>query len=106
MKWTQFSGSFSFLRNWVLFRTGSYSGFPSAPCYEQDTYHQGNDLANKKADSAQDCQAMCQDYEGCNYWTFDASYIHTDDKRCWIKSSGTGPNTLINNQSGPKYGCV
>ena len=49
---------------------------------------------------------MCQDYEGCNYWTFDASYIHTDDKRCWIKSSGTGPNTLINNQSGPKYGCV
>ena len=78
----------------------------SAPCYEQDTYHQGNDLANKKADSAQDCQAMCQDYEGCNYWTFDASYIHTDDKRCWIKSSGTGPNTLINNQSGPKYGCV
>ena len=28
MKWTQFSGSFSFLRHWVLFRTGSYSGFP------------------------------------------------------------------------------
>ena len=28
MKWTQFSGSFSFLRHWVLFRTGSFSGFP------------------------------------------------------------------------------
>ena len=69
-------------------------------CFEHNTDYSGNDVANKGSISDEnDCQKECQNYDGCNYWTFDPS-----NQMCWMKGSYSGSVSNNNGaRSGPKF---
>ena len=57
-------------------------------------------MGNSKTTSDEsDCQKECQNYDGCNYWTYDPS-----NQMCWMKASYSGSVSNNNGaRSGPKF---
>ena len=67
----------------------------SSSCFEQNIDFYGNDVGSKVVSDEYDCQKECQNYDGCNYWTYMDG--------CWMKSSDSGSVLLNGAISGPKF---
>ena len=66
------------------------------PCFKQKTDFYGNDVGSKQASDEYDCQKKCQNYDGCNYWTYTPG-------TCWMKKSASGRASNNHAISGPKF---
>ena len=59
------------------------NGNPS--CAEDNTAYYGNNLVNankNKKGSSKECQMACENYDGCNYWSWEKNFHW-----CYLKHS-------------------
>jgi len=78
----------------------------SADCFEWEVEYHGGGLTNPMVtgiSSPDKCQQLCQQREGCNYFTWVNSQHDVIDYRntCWLKSSQGNPQSCTTCVSGP-----
>ena len=76
----------------------------SIDCFEWNTNFDGNDLDSspkKNVDSKHECQKLCQETTGCEFFTYDPKAYNP--KTCYLKTSDTGRVSLKGIVSGPKF---
>ena len=81
-----------------LYLTGSFD------CFEWNTNFNGNDLdlsPMKNVDSKHECQKLCQETTGCEFFTYDPNA--DNPKMCYLKTSDSGRTTRKGIVSGPKF---
>ena len=84
-----------------LYLTGSFD------CFEWNTNFNGNDLdlsPVKNVDSKHECQKLCQETTGCEFFTYDPNAYNP--KMCYLKTSDGGRITGLTAKgivSGPKF---
>ena len=92
-----------------FFLTVSFYFSLTEECFELDIGYPGNDLNSQpgnvnyalgegRRDSAKECQQLCQQTQGCLFFT----YRHAS-KECWLKSEDSGRSTQNGAISGKNY---
>ena len=74
-------------------------------CYSYDTNFLGDNMANVKVPTIRDCQILCQETEGCNYFVYALpSFKYSAPANvCFMKTSITGTRTEHFMVSGTKH---
>lgn len=79
----------------------------TATCYESGVEYHGGGLENpmvEKVVSAESCQYLCQQRQGCNFWTWvgPTSSVEYYRDTCWLKGSKGNPQSDASCISGPR----
>ena len=73
----------------------------SGSCFLRNIYYPGMSINSGHTDlqdTAEECQLLCQQTNGCNVFTWDS-----ERKWCWLKTGIAGSVELEGAISGPKF---
>ena len=89
---------YGIILNLYLYPTGE------SDCFEWNTNFYGNDLKSEKRSSRHECQKLCQDTTGCEFFTYDLE-AHVP-QTCYLKTSAnerSAKEADVGYVSGPKF---